>query len=126
LRPARSQPERTRQEDRHSKFYEISDNLSDVKAPRFADAIEVLTPHMLRRCGASMMGYEGLPNFIALTQMGHNQRENKTLIRYYSRAFDQAEEETAVRAPVADQITRARALYSGKPLERALKLAASA
>lgn len=95
-------------------------------APRFADAIEVLTPHMLRRCGASMMRYEGLPNFIALTQMGHNQRENKTLIRYYSRAFDQAEEKTAVRAPVADQIARARALYSGKPLERALKLAASA
>jgi hypothetical protein len=30
-----------------------------------------------------------------------------------------------VRAPVADQITRARTLYSGKPLERALKLAAS-
>jgi signal transduction histidine kinase len=27
LRPARSQPERTRQEDRRSKFYEISDNL---------------------------------------------------------------------------------------------------
>jgi transposase-like protein len=27
LRPARSQPERTRREDRHSKFYEIADNL---------------------------------------------------------------------------------------------------
>jgi hypothetical protein len=27
-RPERSQPERTRREDRHSKFYEISDNLS--------------------------------------------------------------------------------------------------
>jgi hypothetical protein len=26
-RPERSQPERTRREDRHSKFYEISDNL---------------------------------------------------------------------------------------------------
>ena len=28
-RPERSQPERTRREDRHSKFYEISDNLPD-------------------------------------------------------------------------------------------------
>ena len=26
-RPERSQPERTRREDRHSKFYEISDNV---------------------------------------------------------------------------------------------------
>jgi hypothetical protein len=29
LRPARSQRERTRREDRHSKFYEISDNLAE-------------------------------------------------------------------------------------------------
>jgi hypothetical protein len=28
-RPERSQPERTRREDRHSKFYEISDNLGE-------------------------------------------------------------------------------------------------
>jgi hypothetical protein len=28
-RPERSQPERTRREDRHSKFYEISDNLAE-------------------------------------------------------------------------------------------------
>jgi hypothetical protein len=30
LRPARSQQERTRREDRHSKFYEISDNLQYI------------------------------------------------------------------------------------------------
>lgn len=73
-----------------------------------------------------MMGYSGLPNFVALTQMGHNQRENKTLIRYYQRAYDEGEEETAVRVPVEEQIARARTLYSGRSLERALKLAASA
>ena len=57
---------------------------------------------------------------------GHNQRENKTLIRYYQRAYDEGEEETAVRVPVEEQIARARTLYSGRSLERALKLAASA
>src|SRR5215211_677581 len=33
LRPSRSQPERTRREDRHSKFYEISDNLAPAAEP---------------------------------------------------------------------------------------------
>jgi len=30
-RPERSQPERTRREDRHSKFYEIPDNLIETR-----------------------------------------------------------------------------------------------
>lgn len=98
-----------------------------IKMPRFAEAAAVLTPHMLRRCGASMMGYAGLPDVVVLAQMGHNQRENKTLIRYYQRAYDEGEEETAaVRVSVNEQIGHARALYSGKSLERALKQAASA
>jgi len=71
-----------------------------------------------------MMGYAGLPNFVALAQMGHNQRENKTLIRYYLRAYEEGEE-AVVRVPVDEQITRARALYSGKTLAKALKLAAA-
>ena len=97
-----------------------------IEMPRFAEAAAVLTPHMLRRCGASMMGYAGLPDVVVLAQMGHNQRENKTLIRYYQRAYDEGEEETAVRVSIEDQIVRARAIYSGKSLERALKQVASA
>ena len=95
-----------------------------VDAPRFVEAVKVLTPHMTRRCGSSMMGYAGLPNFVALAQMGHNQRENKTLIRYYLRAYEEGED-AIVRVPVDEQITRARALYSGKTLAKALKLAAA-
>jgi len=37
LRPARSQPERTRREDRRSKFYQISDNLHSPIVVAFED-----------------------------------------------------------------------------------------
>jgi hypothetical protein len=42
-RPERSQPERTRREDRHSKFYEISDNLRRI-APSGLHAIAYFDP----------------------------------------------------------------------------------
>jgi len=47
-RPERSQPERTRREDRHSKFYAISDNLREgedrvIVFPRYHQWSAVLT-----------------------------------------------------------------------------------
>jgi hypothetical protein len=53
LRPARSQPERTRREDRRSKFYEISDNLNDptveLKVSDSGSRLKFRGPH--EHCG---------------------------------------------------------------------------
>jgi integrase len=82
--------------------------LARLKAKDRWSTLGPLSPHMLRRCVATMMGYALLPDFVALEQIGHNQREKKTLMRHYLRALGDAEERQAVGVPVAEQIEKAR------------------
>src|SRR5581483_2974347 len=72
----------------------------------------IVTPHMLRRCIASMLGEALEPDVVALEALGHNQRENKTLIRYYRRALNSRRASGEPPLSVDEQIARARQLYA--------------
>lgn len=55
-----------------------------------------------------MLGYALEPTFVVLQQLGHNQRDAKTLIRHYQRAFDETQDHQRKGASPAKQILRAR------------------
>lgn len=80
--------------------------------PRFHDipASEGLGPHMGRRCGVHMWGRAGFSEQEVLDAVGHNQREKKTLIRFYSKGKKEARVDKYF-VPLEEQIAKVREIY---------------
>ena len=87
--------------------------LATEELPRFYDipAGEGLGPHMGRRCGVHMWGRAGFTEAEVLEAIGHNQREKKTLIRFYSKGKKQARGDKFF-VPLEEQIEAVQAVYS--------------
>lgn len=81
--------------------------------PRFYDipASKGLGPHLGRRCGVHMWGLAGFMEHEVLDAIGHNQREKKTLIRFYSKGKKQMRRNKTF-VSLEDQVAQVRSIYS--------------